>query len=51
MEGDEYAELNKQEIAYLYKQKCEEIQVEPHDAFCQYLEDTMEDNESLEIVI
>ena len=51
MEGDEYAELNKQEIAYLYKQKCEEIQVEPHDAFCQYLEDTMEDNEALEIVI
>ena len=25
--------------------------MEPHDAFCQYLEDTMEDNEALEIVI
>ena len=49
--AEEYAELNKQEIAFIYKQKCEEIQIKPHDCFMQYLEETMEDNEALEIVI
>ena len=49
--AEEYAELNKQEIAFLYKQKCEEIQIKPHNSFMQYLEETMEDNEALEIVI
>ena len=48
---EEYAELNKQEIAFLYRQKCEECKIDPHDAFVLYLEETMEDNEVLEIVI
>ena len=48
---EEYAELNKQEIAFLYKQKCDECNIQPHDAFMLYLEETMEDNEVLEIVI
>ena len=48
---EEYAELNKQEIAFLYKSKCDELQIEPHPCFMNYLEETMEDNEALEIVI
>ena len=49
--ADEYAELNKQDIIYIYKQKCEEVQIEPHLCFVQYLEDTLDDNEALEVVI
>ena len=51
MSDGEYAELNKQDIAFLYKQKSDEIGIAPHDAFLQYLDETMEDNEALEIVI
>ena len=49
--ADEIPELNKQEVIYLYKEKCQEINVEPHPCFLEYLEETQEDNESLEIVI
>ena len=49
--ADEYAELNKQEIAFLYKQKCDDVGIQPHIAFMTYLEETMEDNEVLEVVI
>jgi len=49
--AEEYAELNKQEVIYIYKQKCEEVEVEPHLCFIQYLEDTMDDTEALEVVI
>ena len=49
--AEEYAELSKQEIQYLYKEKCQEINVEPHPCFLQYLEETVEDNEALEVVI
>ena len=49
--AEEYAELNKQEIAFLYNQKCQELNIEPHPAFVSYLDETMEDNEGLEIVI
>jgi len=49
--AEEYAELSKQEIQYLYKEKCQEINCEPHPCFMQYLEETVEDNEALEVVI
>lgn len=49
--AEEYAELNKQEIQFLYKEKCSEIGCEPHPCFMQYLEETVEDNEALEVVI
>lgn len=49
--AEEYAELNKQEIQFLYKEKCNEVEIEPHPAFLQYLEETEDDNEALEVVI
>ena len=49
--AEEYAELSKGEIQFIYKQKSEECGCEPHPAFMQYLIDTEEDNEALEIVI
>ena len=49
--SEEYPELSKTEIQYLYKEKCQEIEVEPHHCFLKYLEDTVEDNEALELVI
>lgn len=49
--AEEYAELSKEEILYIYKERCQEINVEPHPCFVSYLEETVEDNEALEIVI
>ena len=49
--AEEYAELSKQEIIFLYKEKCTEVGCEPHPNFMQYLEETAEDNETLEVVI
>ena len=49
--AEEYAELSKQEIQFLYREKCNEVGIEPHTAFMQYLEETQEDNEALEVVI
>jgi len=48
---EEYAELSKTEILYLYKEKCQDNNIEPHAYFVRYLEETIEDNEALEIVI
>lgn len=49
--AEEYAELSKQEIMFIYKEKCNEMQIEPHPCFVTYLEETVEDNEALEIII
>lgn len=47
----EWAELVKAEVLSLYKDKCEEAEIEPHEAFCAYLEETYDENETLEIII
>ena len=49
--AEEFAELNKQEIAFIYKQKCDEAGIDPHVCFMNYLEETMEEVEALEVVI
>lgn len=49
--AEEYAELSKQELLYIYKDRCQEINVEPHSCLVKYLEETMNENEALEIVI
>lgn len=46
-----HMDLNKGDVIELYKQKSAEAEMEPHGAFLQYLEDTFDDNESLEIII
>ena len=47
----EMAELVKGDVITLYKEKSEQAGLEPHDAFLQYLEETYDENESLDIVI
>ena len=49
--AEEYAELSKEEIQFIYKEKCQEIDVKMHPCFTTYLEETVEDNEALEVVI
>lgn len=53
MEGQdqEFDELVKADIINLYKQKAEQAGMQPHDAFIQYLEETYDENDSLDIVI
>ena len=46
-----HVELNKVDVIALYKQISEEAQMEPHDAFLQYLEHSYDENESLEIIL
>lgn len=41
----------KKEVLELYLQRCEASEVTPHRAFEKYLEETQEENDSLEIVI
>ena len=47
--AEDYPELNKQEIMFLYKQKCEQCDPpkEPHPAFMNYLERTIDDVETI----
>jgi hypothetical protein len=45
------AELNKMELLENYKQRCQLLGVAPNRCFIRYLEETADDNESLELVI
>ena len=47
----DFAELVKGDIINLYKEKAEQAGMQPHDAFIQYLEETYDENESIDIVI
>ena len=53
MEGgvEDFAELIKSDVLDHYVMKCEVCKVEPHRAFVRYLEETMDENDALEIVI
>lgn len=44
-------ELNKQDLLDQYKAKCKAASVTPHRAFVRYLEETYDENDSIEIVI
>jgi len=35
----------------LYKEKCYQSEIEPHEAFIAYLEETYDENETLELII
>jgi len=45
------AELNKTELMENYRQRCGLMQVAPNRCFIRYLEETADENESLELVI
>lgn len=45
------AELNKSELLENYRQRCGLMQVAPNRCFIRYLEETADENESLELVI
>jgi hypothetical protein len=47
----DFAELVKGDIISLYKEKSEQAGLQPHDAFIQYLEETYDENDSIDIVI
>lgn len=47
----EYTDLVKSDVIALYKEKSEESKLEPHDAFMQYLEETYDENNNIDIVI
>ena len=50
--GDvQYSELVKQELLEQYKANCEQAELEPHEAFVTYLEETLEENDGLDLVI
>ena len=54
MEGDEENEirpLNKEFLLERYLSKCKSMELEPHKAFVKYLEETEDDNESIDLVI
>ena len=48
---EDFAELVKGDIINLYKEKSEQAGLQPHDAFIQYLEETYDENDSIDIVI
>ena len=48
---EDFAELVKGDIINLYKEKSEQAGMQPHDAFIQYLEETYDENDSIDIVI
>lgn len=51
-EGDqEIQPLNKQLLLEKYTSKCKSMDLEPHRAFVKYLEETEDDNESIDLVI
>jgi hypothetical protein len=43
--------LNKELILEKYVSKCKSMDLEPHQAFVKYLEETEDDNESIDLVI
>jgi len=45
------AELVKLELLDQYHQRCQAMEVAPNRCFVRYLEETQEENESLELVI
>ena len=44
-------ELKKQDVLNSYYEKCEGLGLQPHRAFIRYLEETYDENDSLEIII
>ena len=52
-DGEEldFKKLDKEEILGLYEQACEAAEVDPHPSFVQYLWETTEENESIDLVI
>lgn len=47
----EYAELVKSDVLTQYRENCAQADIEAHEAFCAYLEETYEENDSLDIAI
>lgn len=47
----EYQELDKSEVLKIYKETCEEANIEPHEAFVAYLEETYDENDQIDIII
>ena len=47
----EFAELIKSEVLELYQHRCKASNIHPHRAFVRYLEETYDENDSIEIVI
>jgi hypothetical protein len=51
-EGDhEIKPLNKELLLERYTSKCKSMELKPHPAFVKYLEETEDDNESIDLVI
>ena len=50
-EVEDFAELVKGDIINLYREKSEQAGLNPHDAFIQYLEETYDENDAIDIVI
>lgn len=46
-----YAELVKSDVLDQYRTRCEEAGIEPHEAFVAYLEETMEENDGIDLII
>ena len=49
--GQQARELKKQDVLNSYYEKCEALGMQPHRAFIRYLEETYDENDSLEIII
>jgi hypothetical protein len=47
----EYAELVKAELLTQYREMCQQANIEAHEAFCAYLEETYDENDSIDIQI
>jgi hypothetical protein len=47
----EYAELVKAELLTQYRDNCQQAEIEPHEAFCAYLEETYDENDAIDIII
>ena len=46
-----YADLVKTELLSQYRDNCQQADLEAHEAFCAYLEETYDENESIELII
>lgn len=47
----EYAELVKSEVLTQYRENCQQADIEAHEAFCAYLEETYDENDSIDLNI
>ena len=47
----EYAELVKSEVLTQYRENCQQADIEAHEAFCAYLEETYDENDSIDLCI